>query len=121
MPGQTDLKTAFDRLCAAARDAGLTGIEPGTSYGRQSLRVQKKFFVGMKDAGTAVIYCPLEEKELLIEAAPAIFYETDHYKGWPAILVRLDAISDTELRHRLEIAWRMRAGKRLISARDASR
>jgi hypothetical protein len=121
MPPDADLQPAFDRLCAAARDAQLPGIEAGSSYGKPALRVQKRFFAGVKDAGTLVVYCPLEEKELLKEAAPEIFHETDHYKGWPAILVRLAAIGDDELRHRLEIAWRMRAGKRLISALDMSR
>ena len=26
--------------------------------------------------------CAIEEKELLMEAVPDIYYETDHYKGW---------------------------------------
>ena len=44
-----------------------------------------------------VLMCPLEEKELLIAAAPEIYFETDHYKGWPAILVRIHAIATAEL------------------------
>jgi hypothetical protein len=53
--------------------------------------------------------------------APGIYYETDHYKGWPAVLVRLSEITDQELAHRLTIAWRDRAGKRLVSQFEASR
>ena len=45
--------------------------------------------------------CPLEEKEMLIDAAPDIYFETDHYRGWPAILVRISEIDPDELRHRL--------------------
>jgi hypothetical protein len=85
-----------------------------------TLRVRKKFLACLKDAETLVIRCPLEEKELLKEAAPEIYWETDHYKGWPGILIRLAAISEAELRHRLGRAWRMRAGKRLVSRYDAS-
>ena len=48
-----------------------------------------------------------------MEAAPGIYFETDHYKGWPAVLVRLAAISDAELSQRLGEAWRHRAPKRL--------
>jgi hypothetical protein len=118
---QSDLDKAFARVRKAADDAGLSGIEEGTSHGALALRVQKKFFACMKDADTLVIHCPLEEKEMLKEAAPEIYWETDHYKGWPGILIRLAAISDAELRHRLEKAWRMRAGKRLVSAYDKSR
>jgi hypothetical protein len=118
---ESAIDKAFARVCAATRDAGLPGVEQGTSHGASALRVQKKFLACMKDADTLVIHCPLEEKELLKEAAPHIFWETDHYKGWPGILIRLSAISDDELAHRLTIAWRMRAGKRLISQFDASR
>ncbi len=43
----------------------------------------------MKDAETLVFMCAIEAKELLMEAAPEIHFETDHYKGWPALLIRL--------------------------------
>jgi hypothetical protein len=75
----------------------------------------------MKDEAMLVLMCALEEKEMLMEAAPGIYYETDHYKGWPAVLVRLSEITDQELAHRLTIAWRDRAGKRLVSQFEASR
>ncbi len=71
--------------------------------------------------GALVMRCELEEKTLLMEAAPEIFFETDHYKGWPAILIRLDAISDKELRHRIEIAWRIQAPKHLLNAYESER
>ena len=43
------------------------------------------------------VRCPMERKELLIEAAPDIYFDDDHYRGWPAVLVRLDAIGEDEL------------------------
>lgn len=43
------------------------------------------------------VSCPMERKELLIEAAPDIYFDDDHYRGWPAVLVRLDAIGEDEL------------------------
>ena len=43
------------------------------------------------------VRCPLERKELLLEAAPDRFFDEDHYRGYPAILVRLDAIEADEL------------------------
>src|SRR5690606_28848793 len=58
-------------------------------------------------------HCPLEEKEMLIAAAPGIYFETDHYKGWPAVLVRLREIAPDELRHRLRKTWLAQAPKRL--------
>ena len=60
-----------------------------------------------------VVTCPLEEKEMLMAAAPDIYFETDHYRGWPAVLVRIGEIEAEELRHRLRKAWLMQAPKRL--------
>jgi hypothetical protein len=106
-----DLSYAVERLRAAA--AGLPEVEEGTSYGTPALKIRKKFLCRVKDADTVVLMCALEEKELLMAAAPDIYYETDHYKGWPAILVRIRAISDEELAHRLALTWKMQAPKRL--------
>ena len=55
----------------------------------------------------------LDEKEMLLEAAPDLYYETDHYKGWPAMLLRVRAIADDELAHRLRVAWLQKAPKSL--------
>jgi hypothetical protein len=56
---------------------------------------------------------PMDEKERLIEMAPEIYYETDHYNGWPALLLRAAAIGDAELRQRMTEAWRLKAPARL--------
>jgi hypothetical protein len=43
------------------------------------------------------VRCPMERKELLIEAAPGIYFDDDHYRGYPAVLVRLDTVEEGEL------------------------
>jgi hypothetical protein len=43
------------------------------------------------------VRCPIERKEFLIEAAPDIYFDDDHYRGYPAVLVRLDAVGEDEL------------------------
>jgi len=91
----------------------LPEVERSTSYGTPALKVRKKLLARVKDADTVVLMCPLEEKELLREAAPDIYFETPHYHGWPAILARVRVISDGELANRLKVAWRMQAPKSL--------
>ena len=59
----------------------------------------------------------LREKEMLLQADPDVYFETDHYKGWPSLLVRLGRIGDEELRHRLEAAWLRQAPKKLVKSR----
>jgi hypothetical protein len=80
----------------------------------KSLKVRGKSLCRVKDPDTVVLMCPLEEKELLIAAAPEIYFETDHYKGWPAILVRIHAIPTAELALRLERAFAMQAPKAVL-------
>jgi hypothetical protein len=102
----------FDRLLALASEAGLPDVEPGTSYGRPALKVAGKAFVSVKDAETIVISIPIEDKERLIEMAPEIYYQTDHYVGWPSLPLRAAVIGDEELKRRLVDAWRFRASAR---------
>lgn len=104
-----DFSAVFERLKRAAQD--LPEIVETTSYGTPALKVGKKLLTRVKDAKTAVVMCPLDEKEMLLQAAPDIYFETDHYKGWPALLMRMDAVSDDELHHRLKRIWLMQAGK----------
>jgi hypothetical protein len=62
--------------------------------------------------GIVAIRCPIEEKEMLIEAAPDIYFDDDHYRGFPGVLVRLAAISEAELAARLARAFEIQAPKR---------
>ena len=43
------------------------------------------------------VRCPFERKALLLEAAPDRFFDDNHYRGYPAVLVRLDAVDPDEL------------------------
>jgi hypothetical protein len=103
---------AFARIRKAAKASKLPGIAAGTSYGTPSLNVAGKFLMRVKDADTFAFRCTMEEKAFLMEAEPAIYFETDHYVGWPIVLVRATA-SDAELIHCVARAWRLQAPKRL--------
>jgi hypothetical protein len=46
------------------------------------------------------------EKETLIAEAPAKFFTEPHYNGFPAVLVRLDAVDVGELEALLVNGWR---------------
>ena len=74
-----------------------------------------------REPGALSVYCPLDMKEMLIASAPKLFFETDHFKGWPAVLVRMEAIDDDALRGRIEAAWEMRAPKTLVKDRRAEK
>ena len=100
----------MQRLCSELR---LPEVVESTSYGAPSLKVKAKNFASVRGPQEMVLHCPLEQKELLMEMAPEIYWQTDHFKNWPGLLVRLEVIGDEELKLRLEDAWRFRAPKRL--------
>ena len=54
-----------------------------------------------------------DHRDLLVAAEPDIYYLTDHYRGYPAILVRLSKVRPAVLRDLLESAVRfVRGGTR---------
>jgi hypothetical protein len=111
----------LDRMLRLCQALGLPEVTASTSYGNPSLKVKTKNFASVRGPQEMVLHCPLEQKDLLMEMAPDIYFQTDHFKGWPGLLVRLDVIGDEELTLRLEDAWRFRAPKRLADAYAASK
>jgi len=57
----------------------------------------------------AVRVANLAQKDLLLSAEPAKFFTEPHYNGFPAVLVRLDAVSVEDLEILLAEAWRCTA------------
>jgi len=55
-------------------------------------------------------------KEVLIADDPRVFFTTSHFAGYPAVLVRLDRISERGLEEVVTEAWLVRAPKRVAGA-----
>src|SRR5262245_33864286 len=54
------------------------------------------------------------DREALISAEPAKFFTEPHYEGFPAVLVRLTAVSVADLERLLTEAWRCQASVDLV-------
>jgi hypothetical protein len=52
-------------------------------------------------------------KQALVADPSGVFFTTPHFDGYPAILVRLDAIGVEDLEETIVEAWLVRAPKRL--------
>ena len=113
-----DVVSIFERLKTLAAKARLPGIEEATHYGQPALKVGGKAFVSVKNDETIVLAIPIDEKERLMEMAPDIYFQTDHYRGWPSLPVRIHLIDDDELEVRLAAAWRYKAPKKLAATRQ---
>lgn len=51
---------------------------------------------------------------MLMEASPDIFYITDHYKGWPMVLMRLSKAHPDQVKALLLRSWKATAPKRMV-------
>ena len=69
------------------------GVTEGTSYGTPALHVGKRFLARLKEDGeTMAIKIDFSDREFLLEFDPSTFYLTDHYRAYPAVLVRLKQV-----------------------------
>ncbi len=60
-------------------------------------------------------------KEALLADDPAVYFTTPHFNGYPAVLVRLDAIGLADLEELIVEAWLTQASKPLGSSYLAER
>ncbi len=52
-------------------------------------------------------------RDMMIEADPRVFFTEPHYNGYPAVLVRLDAVTMSQLEIIVTEAWRCLAPREL--------
>ena len=94
---------------ATAREIALrlTGVEETSSYGTPALRARKKLLARLhQDGEWLVVRCALDARDALLRAKPKSFLVTEHYRAHPYVLVRLDAVSRSDLTDVLTQAWR---------------
>lgn len=110
----------WEEFVAIAKE--LPEVEESTSWGRPAVKVRSKYMAGFNPDEKAFVLRlrSVEEQDFLIEMAPQIFFITDHYKGYPAVLARPSKLSKKEARGRLEQAWRIQAPKTLVKKFDAT-
>ena len=71
----------------------LPDVDESTSYGTPSLKVNGAMMTRLWEDGTTVVMrATFEAREALIAEAPDTYYLTDHYRNYPAVLVRLPKI-----------------------------
>ncbi len=99
------------------------GAEAGVSYGRPSFKVNGKFFTRLRaeDASLALMEVSFDEREMLMEAEPATFHITAHYKDYPSVLARIETLHPGSLRNFLERRRRKIAPRAAVKAYDAHR
>ena len=93
-----------------------------SSSGRIAFTVHGKGFAWEareRDGGGLAVRVEREEKELILESDPDVYFTSPHYTGFPAVQIDVDAIERNELWGRLEDAWLTQAPKKLAAANVA--
>jgi hypothetical protein len=114
----------------AVREIALTlpGVEEHTTSRGTSLKVAGRLLAcpaihGSAEPSSLMVRVSTEERERLLATEPGTYYVTEHYVGYPAVLVRLSRVSGAALRDLLTIAAqqiRERKPRRTKSSRTRS-
>jgi hypothetical protein len=96
-------------------------VEDGTSYGTPALKVRKKLLVRLKEDGDSLVMpgVPPDERGMLVESAPKVFYFTDHYRDYPMVLIRLSKAACADVEPLLRRRWRALASKAALRASES--
>ena len=99
------------------------GAEEGVSYGAPAYKVNGKFFTRLRREDQSVVLTgiSMDEREMLMEAEPATFHITPHYKDYPSVLARIESLHPGSFRSFLERKWRQIAQKKWVKEFDAAR
>ena len=96
-------------------------VEDDTSYGTPALKVRKKLLARLKEDGDSLVISgvPQDEREMLVESQPKLFYFTDHYRDYPIVLLRLSKAKRAIIEPLLRRHWRTLASKAAVKEYDA--
>ena len=97
-------------------------VEDGSSYGTPALKVRKKMLVRLKEDGDSLVMpgVPPDERDMLVESQPKLFYFTDHYRDYPMVLIRLSKARRSTVEPLLRRHWRTLASKKAVREYDAT-
>ena len=91
---------AVEAHAAARSGAGRT-----TYYGAAAVSANGRPIVGLgREENSFVLHLDLGTKAMLIETDPDTYWETPHYAGWPALLVRYDSADPARVMAMIERA-----------------
>jgi hypothetical protein len=93
----------WDQVLAFA--LSLPGTELSTSYGKPAAKANGRAFISPgREQGSFCLHIDKDTVEMLKETEPDTYWQTPHYEGWPALLVRYDSTDPDRVRAMIERA-----------------
>lgn len=88
----------------------LPGVEERTCHGRPAFYVRGRMILCLRDDHeTLVVWHPRKDRARLLRSNPGVFFVTDHYLNYDAVLLNLRMAEDGLLRGMIESARMARA------------
>jgi hypothetical protein len=102
-------KINFDTVRSIALE--LPDVEDSTAYGNLALKAHGKLLACVPthrsaEPGSLVVKVDFGDRAALLAEAPDVYYVTEHYVGYPSVLVRLARVSPDVLRDLLGMAYK---------------
>jgi hypothetical protein len=93
------------------------------SYGKPSFFILKKFFTRLRseDDSIVLIVDSIDERDMLLEADPKMYFITDHYRDYPSVLARRKEIDSKTLKAMLEHRWQKLYPKKMMKELGAKK
>jgi hypothetical protein len=111
----------WNSLKKLALDLTLPGVSEETTWGQPCLKAHGKLWVWWSPMEDVPVFkVSLEEREIMVEAEPEMFFFTPHYRSHPLVLVRPEVLDLAWARGNLIRVWRAQAPKRFLTQFDAS-
>lgn len=99
----------------------LPDTELSTSYGSPAVKVATNgrafLYTGRESESSFGIAIDLDTVEMLKETDPDTFWQTPHYEGWPAVLIRFDSADPDRVRAMIERSREWTAAKPKVKPR----
>ena len=86
----------------------LPHVVEGRYYGLPSFLLNGRFLARFRDDDTVLVLqlATIGEREVLMELDPRAFFFTEHYRNYPAVLVRLAEVAPPLLTDVVTESWR---------------
>ncbi|TYP73231.1 MmcQ/YjbR family DNA-binding protein [Paenibacillus methanolicus] len=93
----------------------LPGVAESVSYGTPSFKLKDKLLARFHEDGVnLVLKMDADTRDFYMQANPERYYITDHYRGYPYVLVRLSEVDLDELTGHFRQLWKEHAPKKLL-------
>jgi hypothetical protein len=86
----------------------LPDVSEGRSYGFPSFLLNGRFFARFRDDDTVLVLqiASIDDRDVLMQLEPRAFFFTDHYRNYPAVLIRLADVPAALFRDVVRQAWK---------------